>query len=70
MEETPGVVQCVKDTELLQLSHRFDPWPQNFHVPQVWQKKKKKKRKGKRKKKKKWNKLKKKGDGILKLHSL
>ena len=24
----------------LQLGHRFDPWPRNFHMPQVQQKKK------------------------------
>ena len=29
------------------LWHRFDPWPGNFHMPGVWQKKKKKKKKRK-----------------------
>ena len=27
------------------LQHRFKPWPGNFHMPRVWQKKKKKERK-------------------------
>ena len=45
------VVQQVKDPALsLQwfgslLWCEFDTWPMNFHVPQVWQKKKKKKKK-------------------------
>ena len=43
------VAQWVKDLALLQLQHRsqlwlgFDPWPGNFHIPQVWLKKRKKK---------------------------
>ena len=42
------VAQQVKDLALLhlwprlQLWHRFDPWPRNFHILWVWQKKKKK----------------------------
>ena len=45
----PAVAQQVKDQALPQLWHRsqlwlrFDPWPRNFHVPQVWLGKKKKK---------------------------
>ena len=35
------VAQWVKDPMLLQLWHRFDPWPVNFHKPWVWPKKKK-----------------------------
>ena len=47
----PSPVGWVKDPALLQLWHRsqlwfrFDPWPRNFHMPQLWQKKKKKKKK-------------------------
>ena len=45
------MVQWVKDPVLLQLWDRlqlclgFDPWPENFHMPRVWPKKKKKKEK-------------------------
>ena len=45
------LVQWVKDLVLsmqqlgLLLWHKFDPWPRNFHMPQVWPKKKKKERK-------------------------
>ena len=41
-------MQWVKDLTLpqlwcrLQLQCRFSPWPGNFHMPQVWAKKKKK----------------------------
>ena len=31
---TPGVVQWVKDTALVQLWLAFDPWVGNFHMPQ------------------------------------
>ena len=34
------VVQQVKDPALSLLGHRFDPWPENFHMP--WAKSKKK----------------------------
>ena len=43
------MVQHVKDLALLQLwlrlqlGHRFDPWPGNFDMLQMWQKKKKRK---------------------------
>ena len=43
----PVVGQWVKDPALLQMWHRsplwfvFDPWPGNFHVPQLWPKNKK-----------------------------
>ena len=50
VEPTPGLIhsptQWVKDLVLLQLQCRselrlrFDPCPGNFHVPQVWPKKK------------------------------
>ena len=33
----------------LLLWHRFDPWPENIHIPWVWQKKKKKKKERKKK---------------------
>ena len=36
----PGLAQWVKDTKLQQLWLRFDPWPRNIHMPQVWLKKK------------------------------
>ena len=42
-----GLVQWIKNLELLQLWHRshlwlgFDPWPRNFHVPRRQLKKKK-----------------------------
>ena len=41
-----GPEQWVEDPALLQLQcrlqlqHRFDPWPGNFQMPWVWQKKK------------------------------
>ena len=44
-----SVAQWVKDPALLQLWCRLqlqlqlDTWPKDFHMPQVWQKKKKKK---------------------------
>ena len=44
----PGLVQWVKDLVLLllwqrvQLWLKFDSWPGNFQVPQVWMKKKRK----------------------------
>ena len=47
----PTVVQWVKDQVLphvwhrLQLWLRFDPWPKNFHTPQVQPKEEKKKKK-------------------------
>ena len=47
-EEKKGsslVAQWVKDQVLSLLWHGFDHWPGNFHVWQVWPKKKKKKRK-------------------------
>ena len=46
----PGPVQWVRDPLLRQLWYRsqlrlgFDPWPGNFHMPQVWLKKRKKKK--------------------------
>ena len=46
----PTVAQHVKDLSLqrlwyrLQLELRFDHWPGNFHMPQVWPKKKGKKK--------------------------
>ena len=39
------VVQWVKDSVLLHLQLGFHPWPGNFHMPWVQQKKKKKKKK-------------------------
>ena len=30
------------------LQHRFKPWPRNFHMPRVWQKKKKERKKEKK----------------------
>ena len=33
------VAQWVKDSALLLLWYRFDPWPRNFHMMQVWQNK-------------------------------
>ena len=50
------LVQWVKDLVLsmqqlgLLLWHKFDPWPRNFHMPQVWPKKKKKKERKKERK--------------------
>ena len=50
----PGLEQWVKDPELPQLWHTselwlgFDPWPRNFQIPQMWQKKKKRKKEKKR----------------------
>ena len=37
-----ALVQHVKDSVFMQLWHRFDPWPGNFHMP--WGKKKKNKK--------------------------
>ena len=34
------VAQQVEDLALSLLWHGFDPWPQNFHIPWLWQKKK------------------------------
>ena len=51
----PWVVQSVKDLALSPLwfgsllRHGFDPWPRNFHMPQVQPKKTKKKKKKKKK---------------------
>ena len=39
--------QWVKALALLQLRFRFNTWPGNFHMPQVWPKKKKEKKKKK-----------------------
>ena len=39
------VVQQVKDVALPPLWNGFNPWPKNFHMLQVWQKRKKKKKK-------------------------
>lgn len=33
------MAQWVEDQALLWLQLRFDPWPGNFHMPQVWPKK-------------------------------
>ena len=44
------MVQRVKDLVLLQLWHRsqlqfrFNPWPENYHMPRVWLKKQKRER--------------------------
>lgn len=32
----PNQHSGLKDLALLQLWLRFNPWPGNFHVPQVW----------------------------------
>ena len=32
----PNPLQWVKDPALRQLWLGFDPWPRNFHVPQMW----------------------------------
>ena len=32
----PGPARWGKDPVLLQLQLRFNPWPRNFHMPQVW----------------------------------
>ena len=40
----PTVIQWVKDPALLQLWLRFDPWPRNFHILQVWLKNKERKK--------------------------
>ena len=37
-KEFPGGL-VVKDPELSLLGCRFDPWPWNFYMPWVWQKK-------------------------------
>ena len=48
--QNPGPAQWVKNPALLQLWHRSqlqpksNPWSGNFHVPQVWLKKKKRER--------------------------
>ena len=36
----PAVAKWVKDQALLQLQPGLDPWPGNFHMPQVWTKQK------------------------------
>ena len=36
-EEFPGGL-LVKDPELSLLWLGFDPWPMNFHMPQIWPK--------------------------------
>ena len=33
--QSPAQQSGLKDLELLQLWTRFNPWPRNFHVPQV-----------------------------------
>ena len=35
------MAQKIKDLVLSLLWHGFNPWPRNFHMPQVWLKKKK-----------------------------
>ena len=46
----PGPEQWIKDPVWPQLWHksqmrlRFNPWPGNFHMPQVWPKEEKKKK--------------------------
>ena len=40
-QEFPGGL-AVKDSTFSLLWRTFSAWPRNFHMPQVWQKKKKK----------------------------
>ena len=48
MQWVKGLVLSLQQLKLLQ-SCGFDPWPRNFHMPQVQLKKKKKKEKKRKK---------------------